>query len=295
MATGYDQWNPKSPGQKEVEITQQLPTRPATPADTEAWRAAGAPTTWHSGQFSYRSRNDGYLADVPWVTNLAASAVAAAPSATWTVSDGTIGYVEGNQAGLNAAQFGQMPTRPRAVAALLRHYADQTYCVQHPSSGCSSADQIVWLEALFLLEDPVSAPVRSATFKVMASLPGVRLLGPMTDPLGRSGYGLAAGPQDPGSQNYNPVKAVVIDPATGSLLATEDIGPIPRSVRCMTTQYIGGREKCIGESYLGRSYQGQVDEFVALVGAGWTDASPSLPRSTQEDPHGFPGLPPAGP
>ena len=86
-----------------------------------------------------------------------------------------------------------MPTRPSAVAALLRHYAEQTYCAQHPSSGCSSVDQIVWLEALYLLQDPVPAQVRSATFKVMASLPGVRLLGPMTDPLGRVGYGLAAG------------------------------------------------------------------------------------------------------
>jgi hypothetical protein len=295
VATGYDQWNPKSPGRKEFEITQQLATRPATPADAEAWRAAGSPTTWQGGHFSYGNKNNSYLADVPWTGNLAATTVAPTPSATWTVSDGTIGYIEGDEAGLNAAQFSQMPTRPRAVAALLRHYAEQTYCGQHPSSGCSSVDQLVWYEALYLLEDPVSAQVRSATFTVMASLPGVRLLGPMTDPLGRTGYGIAAGLQDPGSENYNPVKAVVIDPASGALLATEDIGPIPRSVQCMTLQYISGRDRCIGSSYIGRSYKGQVDKFVALVSAGWTDASPSLPGSTQEDPQGFPGLPPAGP
>jgi hypothetical protein len=315
VATGYDQWNPKSPGQKEFEITQQLAARPATPADAAAWRAAGSPTTWHGGQFSHHNKNDTTLG-APWGFNLAATTVAPAPSATWTISDGTIGYIEGDEAGLNAAQLGQVPARPKAVAAFLRHYAEQTYCVQHPSSGCSSLDQIVWLEALYLLEDPVSAQVRSATFKVMASLPGVRLLGPMTDPLGRRGYGLAAGPQDPGNPNYNnPVKAVVIDPASGSLLATEDIGPVPRSVQCSIQQYVVGRkipkggpviqlgtkhgkrlmEKCIGEPYLGRSYKGQVDEFVALVSAGWTNTSPSLPRSTQEDPTGFPGLPPAGP
>lgn len=294
VATGYDQWNPKTPGQKEVEITQQLATRPATPADAAAWRAAGSPTTWQSGQFKVGNNHDGYLAGVPWVANLDATAAASARSATWTVSDGTIGYIEGDEAGLNAAQFGQIPTRPRAVAALLRQYAKQTYCGQHPGSGCSSVNQLVWYEALYLLEDPVSAQVRSATFRVMASLPGVRLLGPMTDPLGRSGYGIAAGPQDPGNANYNPVKAVVIDPATGSLLATEYIGPIPRTVRCMTMT-LTVRQRCLGESYLGRSYQGQVDEFVALVSAGWTDASPSLPRSTKKDPTGFPGLPPAGP
>jgi len=294
VSTGYDQWNPKSPGHKEYEVTQQLATRPATPADAAAWRAAGAPATWHSGQFSYSNGNDSTLG-VPWGFNLDGSTVAPAPSATWTVSDGTIGYIEGDEPGLNAAKFAQISARPRTVGALLRHYAEQTYCAQNPGGDCSSVDEIVWLEALYLLEDPVSAQVRSATFKVMASLPGVRLLGPMTDPLGRHGYGLAAGPQDPGWPNYNPIKAVVIDPSSGALLATEDIGPIPRSVGCWIQQSINGQEKCIGSSYLGRSYPGQADEFVALVSAGWTDAEPSLPRSIQEDPIGFPGLPPAGP
>ena len=150
-------------------------------------------------------------------------------------------------------------------------------------------------EAVLLLQDPVSPQVRSATFKVMASLPGVRLLGPMTDPLGRSGYGLAAGPLNPGSPYYKPVSAVLIDPASGSLLATEDIAPMPRSVQCWVQLNTLGPAKCLGSSYRGRSYPGQVGDFVALVSAGWTDASPSLPRSAQEDPTGYPGLPPAGP
>ena len=42
---------------------------------------------------------------------------------------------------------------------------------------CSTVHQLMWAEALMLLQDPVSAPVRSATFKVMAGLPGVRLIG----------------------------------------------------------------------------------------------------------------------
>jgi hypothetical protein len=227
------------------------------------------------------------------------------------VSDGIVGYVEGDEAGLTAAQFRQVPTSRRGVAALLRHDAEVTYCVQHPSAGCWTVDQLIWNEALFLLQDPVSAQVRSATFRVMASLPGVRLLGPMTDPLGRRGYGLAAGPQDPGWLNYHPVSAVVIDPDTGALLATEDIGPIPRSLECETATVTGGAVpqgepvlkitvngkttagKCIGPSYEGRSYPGQVDEYVALVSAGWTNAEPELPPSTHHDPVSFPGLPPA--
>jgi hypothetical protein len=293
VSTGYDQWNPRIPGHKEVLITRQLSARPATPADAQAWQAAGSPTKWHSGQYSPRG-NDLTLG-APWGFNLAATTAAPAPTATWTISDGTVGYIEGDEAGLTAAQFARMPTQPKALAAILRHYAKQTPCGKHRSSGCSSVNQIVWQEALYLLEDPVSAQVRSATFKVMASLPGVRLLGPMTDPLGRSGYALAAGPLNPGSPYYKAVSAVLIDPATGSLLATEDIAPMPRSVKCWIQLNTLGPTKCLGSSYLGRSYPGQVGDFVALVSAGWTDAKPSLPRSTHEDPTGYPGLPPAGP
>ena len=50
LTTSYDQWNPRLAGQKEWEITQQLGTLPADPADAAAWRAAGSPTTWLGGQ-----------------------------------------------------------------------------------------------------------------------------------------------------------------------------------------------------------------------------------------------------
>jgi hypothetical protein len=311
LATSYDQWNPRAAGQKEYEIGQRLGTRPATPADTAAWRAAGSPTTWHSGQDASLLGAIIQRGTYPWNLALSATTAASAPGASWVISDGTVGYVEGDEAGLTAAQFRQMPTTPAGVRAVLRHDAELTFCAQHPSAGCWTVDQLVWDEALFLLEDPVSAPVRSAVFKVMASLPGVRLLGPMTDPLGRRGYGLAAGPQDPGWLNYHPVSAVVIDPGTGALLATEDIGPIPRSLECETAVDTGGTVpkgepvlkvtangktftgKCVGPSFDGRSYQGQVDEYVAVVSAGWANGRPELPSSTRHDTVSFPGLPPA--
>ncbi len=318
LATSFDQWNPSSAGSREWAISQQLGARPATPADAAAWRAAGSPTRWHSGQPAYRS--DASLAGYPldWYGALAATTAASARGATWQVSDGTVGYVEGDEAGLNAAQFRQMPARPALVEARLRRYARLTWCASHPSSGCATVDQIVWAEALALLQDPVSAQVRSATFQVMAALPGVRLLGEMTDPLGRRGYVLAPGSQDPHYGQYNPTRVVVIDPRTGSLLATEDIGPMPRSLACLSfdevnlnpkSRALAGKPvrpgerlpqpkdvitKCTGSSYDGRSYQRQVDTYVALVSEGWTNASPVLPpRSIWSGPTGFPGLPPA--
>jgi hypothetical protein len=302
----YDQWNPRSAGQKYWLISRELGTVPATQADASAWRAAGSPKKWRSGQFG------DMIMGPPWTRPLYATTAASALSATWTVSDGTVGFVEGDEAGLKAAQFRQMPTSQRGVAALLRRYYTATGCAKHPSS-CSPEDQFIWGEALFLLQDPVSARVRSATFKIMASLPGVRLLGPMTDPLGRPGYALATDSLVPGDNAYyHPVHAVVIDPRTGSLLATEDIAPMPRNVQCRTlaaADGAAGRGKpvvklhlargkqislaCVGPSFEGRSYPGQVDAFTVLVSAGWTDASPALPSSRQQG-LGFPGLPPGG-
>jgi hypothetical protein len=314
LDTTLDQWNPRSAGQKYWLINQELGTVPATAADAAAWRAAGSPTTWRSG------RVGGMIMGPPWTRPLYTSAAALPPSANWAVSDGTVGFVEGDEAGLKAEQFRQMPTSARGVAAVLRHYYTATGCSEHPAS-CSPEGQFIWTEALALLQDPVSARVRSATLKVMASLPGVRLLGPVTDPLGRRGYALATSSLVPGdTAYYHPVHTVVIDPSTGSLLATEDIAPMPRNVQCRTLALPDGAADwgkpvvkfrglhgkqislaCVGPSYEGRSYQGQVDAFTVLVSAGWTSASPALPSSTQQGGIGAPGLnptdgmPPGGP
>jgi hypothetical protein len=265
-----DQWNPSSAGQREWQITQQLGARPDTPADAAAWRAAGSPARWHSG-LKPHSYPGGY--PVQWNNPLAVTTAASARSATWQVSDGTVGFVEGDLAGLDAAQFRKVSARPQRVEALLRHYALRARCRY---SRCSSVNQLMWAEAVMLLQDPVSAPVRAATFKVMAALPGVRLIGPMTDPLGRPGYAIAGGSQDPNAdpRNFNPTRVVLIDPRSGSLLATAELGPMPRSLHCLS---FGPKNNCTGSTYKGRSYQRQVDDYVAVVREGWTNASPQLP------------------
>jgi hypothetical protein len=286
LRTYADQWNPRLAGQRFWQITRQLGARPASPADAGAWRAAGSPTSWHSGQQPV-SYPGGY--PVQWNNPLAATTAASPRSASWQVSDGTVGFVEGDLAGLTAAQFRQVSTRPRQVKALLRRYALRAHC-HYP--GCSTVDQLVWAEALMLLQDPVSAPVRSATFKVMAGLPGVRLIGPMADPLGRRGYAIAPGRQypNPGPRDFNPINVVMIDPHTGTLLATAQLAPMPSTVHCLA---FNARNQCVGSSYIGRSYPGQIDDYVAVISEGWTNASPQLPPPAARSANGCcAGLPP---
>ncbi len=292
VTTSADQWNPRSPGQREWVISRQLGARPATPADAAAWRAAGSPATWHSGLSA--ARNAGWLAGfpLPWVGRLAASANASAPTASGQVSDGTVGFVEGDLPGLKAARFAAMPATPRGISGVLRQYYKQLkFCAQNPGN-CSTEDQIIWAEAVMLLGDPISPQARAATLRVMAALPGVRMLGLMTDPLGRTGYALAGGQEHPNPDpaHFNPLNVIIIDARTGSVLATEELGPVPRTLHCLS---FDGKGRCSGPAFYGRSYPGQVDTYVAVVSESWTNAAPALPPpSRRTAPAGSPGLPP---
>jgi hypothetical protein len=69
----------------------------------------------------------------------------------------------------------------------------------------------------------------------------------------------------------------VINPQTGSLLATEAVGHAPRTAGCPQQAAARVAERCHGPSYYGRSYRGQVTGYEVLVSEGWTNASPALP------------------
>lgn len=274
LAEALEEWDPSVAGQKAWGVSRQLGAVSATPADAAAWRAAGSPTTWRSGKWP-PTMNDTRGA-IFWARPLAATTTASPPFVVWGKSDGTVGVVEGDTTFLTADQFRQIPASQRGVVKMLRQIYDQTGCDHE--TGCSPMDQFLWSMSVNLLQDPVSPQVKSAAFKVMASLPGVRMLGPMTDPLGRHGFGLAVAEDDLGTAHPDPrihlTEAAVINPATGALLAVEDVGPMPRNVACMTYDSAG---RCVGPSYTGRSYPLQVDAYAAIVSEGWTNAAPALP------------------
>jgi hypothetical protein len=266
LPTRSTQWAPRRSGLREWTISQTLGLVPATPADEAAWRAAGSPSSWDYFNTTFTT--------------------SASPlSANWQVSDGSVGLVEGDEPGLTAVQFRAMPASPRALLARLRQYARVTWCGRHPEAGCATVDQLVWSEAVNLLQDPVTSQVRAATFKAMADLPGVRLLGKMRDPIGRLGYGFGSGPNAEGA-------IAVIDPDTGSLLAVERFGNAQR-VLCRPSHGRGIRPnakpgaECAMPAYYGRSYPRQLSQYQVVVSDGWTNSAPVLPpRSAWIGPNG---------
>ncbi|MES9538031.1 CU044_5270 family protein [Actinomadura sp. NPDC000600] len=102
---------------------------------------------------------------------------------------------------------------------------------------------------------PVRPQVRAAVYRLLADSPGIRTLGPVTDPLGRRGDGVA---RQVRTGDTVVEERLVIDPASGRLLAQESVMVKPgRAAR-------GTRP-------------GTVFSYSALVSYGWTDEVPAYP------------------
>ena len=86
--------------------------------------------------------------------------------------NGIVGYVEGDGPGLTASQFAAVPTTQGGVLAFLQSFYNTLPGCHKPTSGCSERTCSSGPRP-GAAQDPVSAPVKAATFKVMASLPGV--------------------------------------------------------------------------------------------------------------------------
>jgi hypothetical protein len=103
------------------------------------------------------------------------------------------------------SQLDALPTDPAALKPKLM-------------ADFGSPDQQTLFEDIeFLVDDSPAPPaVLEALFKVDASIPGVKVTGRYTDPLGRTGIALELGRE-----------AMVVDPASGAVLDVSDGGPAP--------------------------------------------------------------------
>ncbi|MBV9855505.1 MAG: CU044_5270 family protein [Streptosporangiaceae bacterium] len=252
----HDEWYPVASGQRMWDISQLLGAVPATPADAAAWRAAGSPASWPLPEFR----------KMPSGKKNTITTASQARLAIWQDLNGVVGYVEGDEPGLTAAQFRALPASQAGLYARLRHYAMLTWSATHPGAGGATVDELIWAEAISLLSDPVSPQVKAAAYRIMAALPGVRSAGEVRDPLGRTGQ--AAGyPVAPGSQGEftgQSEDVAIVDPASGALLAEESVVTAPGT----TTDRVG--------QYYGTEYPGQIRSYSAVISAAWTNASPRL-------------------
>jgi hypothetical protein len=241
-------------------------SRPATAGAAAAWRAAGSPPLPR-----HRGHEQG-----------------------WWQTGGAVGYL-GNGSP-TFAQFRALPSAPKRLAAVVRRAA-------RAQSPHDVREDMFGVYDQLLKWDPINPQVRAAVFRDLAALPGVRSVGPVTDPLGRSGYGIELTGTGPGAQR----EILVIAPGTGRLLADEYFTTTaPRNVpasgaRPGLTSCPGGkkpvRQNICGTRMItrhGKKYvemialgpqlvlpRGSLESYDAVIQAGWTSAKPRLPAPSR--------------
>jgi hypothetical protein len=163
-------------------------TTPASAGATAAWRADGSPRL----------------------------ASTTGQQQAWWQTGGAVGFF-GN-ANLTLAQFQALPSSTAGLTAAIAKEIKS----EQIQAGTTGAYQRMFEICTQLLKwDPITPAVRAATFRVLATIPGVSLAGKITDPLGRTGYGIAfdtgTGPGSTGGQE----EVLVIAPGSGTFLTDE--------------------------------------------------------------------------
>jgi hypothetical protein len=171
---------------------QDLGARPATARDAAAWRRDGSPA-WHAWY-----GNGQLIASQPGPRRHTAGKPGQPP---W-----------GSSTSLPAD-----PVKLRKI--LLEGFPGPTDPgIQQEKGGLSYAqfrDENLFLQSSVLLLNALSPAVRAADYQVLASVPGVHMKSRVTDPSGRTGTALWLG------RSSRPGQILIVDPATGLLLADE--------------------------------------------------------------------------
>jgi hypothetical protein len=199
--------------------TQQLGAQPASPADAAAWRRAGSPASW-----------------IAWYDNTAR--ITMAPGRRYLAGPRPL---TGNSSGRDIT----LPTNPAQLRAF---YLDH----QALFSNGGTPNEIVSEDAAGTMESgqPNTTPaVRAAAFRVLASLPGIRMKPNVQDPAGQYGTAVFLG------QTRSTLTLLIVDPATSAALCIEDVARQP----------------------VAHVPAGTVLYYTLFVGSGWTNTPPSDP------------------
>jgi len=156
---------------------------------------------------------------------------------------------------MTPAQFESLPSDPARLKAdieqMVKNYSDSG--VKYPHSL-----EVFGVITDLLDHEPITPQVRAAAFRILAGLPGIEMMGKVTDPVGRAGYmiGLDGGARKTFGEGrmLGGSITLVISPATGTLLAEESVatsqssyvksppasGAIPGATSCGQVIFSGG-------------------------------------------------------
>ncbi|MEU4161053.1 CU044_5270 family protein [Actinoplanes sp. NPDC026670] len=250
-------WYTTRPGDRAVHLFQWAGGAPASDADRAAWQRAGSPSSWPVDEACPASGD--------WT---------AGPGATRTVvsEPGASTFLIGGDH-LTAAEVRELPTEPgrlqvTLIGSLLRNSPEMT---------AGELSEGIFNSMINLLyQAPGTPELRAAAYRVLADLPGLRDLGTVTDPKGRTGNAvtLLTNEETEGVRQADTGGArevrLIFDPGSGQPLAWET-----RIVR--------------PADYLSWVPARAVFDYEAVLRTGWTDGAPpptagALPENVLETP-----------
>ena len=170
---------------------QYLGARPASRADSFAWRRDGSPDHWRRGH----------------------GVLSAHPGPVEEVQD--VKHGTGDFGGKNDLWLPINPAKLRTVF------------LAHPQPGAKGRNNVIVAGALTVMNsDNVRPAVRAAAFRVLAGVPGVRMRPGVTDSEGQTGTAIW---QDSWIGAYLPYETTydIIDPQTGNMLGDETVAQTP--------------------------------------------------------------------
>ncbi|MFI6174346.1 CU044_5270 family protein [Nonomuraea sp. NPDC051191] len=237
-------WLAKRPDLRSWRVWQDLGVKPATPQDEAAWRDAGAPTSWRYPK-DMRTEN---LFSVPSKPLETAAGERTGEQLHWKL----VGELAGKP--LTWEEASAIPSEPEPLRTYLEERIGKLDLTGSGMDVEEAKAHILLRNCVDIISTlPASPETRASAYRILASLPGIRAEGEMTDPLGRRGETLAYQEEiEPGV--FAQVQ-LVVDPGAGQLLA---------EVRTNTTKLENGRR---AELRLSTSFQA----------IGWTDERPELP------------------
>ncbi|HEV7934926.1 MAG TPA: CU044_5270 family protein [Actinomadura sp.] len=228
-----ERWTPSTPGDESWGRQQNLGTRPVSPADEVAWRAAGSPATFPVGAL-VRPRAEAmkrlmakrFTAKTKRL--MAKRLMPGRLTLTMTTKPGEVqtshsAQVEGDKIfwlGRNVSMkdLRALPTDPAGLKkSLLRSY--EGHDTEASSVPMSSDAWLFRVTSGLIMDMPVSPKVRAAAFEMLAGLKTVKTVGMVKDAQGRAGTAIAVTEhtRSAGVQQQR----LIIDEATGRALGQE--------------------------------------------------------------------------
>ncbi|MFG1750645.1 CU044_5270 family protein [Streptosporangium sandarakinum] len=234
------------PGRKRVIAASGLGTRPVTAADRAEWRKAGSPRLCGSDT---DCEND--MIPAGKTRYIVTEAEEVLQRATLELS---------------AREIRDLPRDPAALRERLLSYWPAEWKARKKDVPAQvvraeAAERDDWLWSIgesLLLDTPATPGTRAAVYRMLAGLPGARVVDGVRDADGRVGVAVLHG-GGPGE----PEKQLVIDRETGDPLGVREVPPAPAA----------GRKTLPGTGVYSR----------VVKRLGWTDDEPVVPKGCDPD------------